>query len=150
MLCTSFSRLTVSKIADRSRNVNITRSPLSSGLRMSASTFKSPNKLSVISQLLKKRHLDPDNLAYNPPIFNLNSISKILERLFLSWLQHHVFFSLNFNQFQFVCQQHHFTETALLHPWQYFLIFRWRQTIYSDQSGYQCCFWHDWTFYLTV
>ena len=83
-------------------------------LSFSQGTFPASFKFAVVSPLLKKQGLDPDNPANHRPISNLNNISKILERLFLSRLQPHVFSSPNFNQFQSAYRQHHSTETALL------------------------------------
>ena len=53
---------------------------------------------------------DPVNFR---PISNLNNISKILERLFLSRLLPHINSSSNFNSFQSAYRPHHSTETAL-------------------------------------
>ena len=71
-------------------------------------------KSAQITPLLKKPNLDPDNLSNYRPISNLNNISKILERLFLTRLRPHVLASPNFNPFQSAYRRNHSTETALL------------------------------------
>ena len=52
--------------------------------------------------------------ANHLPISNLNTISKILERLFLARFQPYVSSSPNFNQFQSAYRRHHSTGTAAL------------------------------------
>jgi len=47
-------------------------------------------------------------------ISNLNNISKILEKLFLSRLQPHILTSPNFNPYQSAYRRYHSTETTLL------------------------------------
>ena len=63
------------------------------------------------------KNLVPGFLSTDPanfrPISNLNNISKILERLFLSRLLPHINSSSNFNSFQSAYRPHHSTETAL-------------------------------------
>jgi len=49
------------------------------------------------------------------PISNLNNISKILEKLFLTRLQPHIALSPNFNPLQSAYSKHHFTDTSLIH-----------------------------------
>jgi len=49
------------------------------------------------------------------PISNLNNVSKILERLFLSQFQAHVTSCPAFNNLQSAYRQRHSTETALIH-----------------------------------
>ena len=53
------------------------------------------------------------------PISNLNNVSKILERLFLSRLQPHATTSPNFNPLQSAYRQAHSTETALVNTLDY-------------------------------
>ena len=70
-------------------------------------------KHALVTPILKKPGLpssDPGNFR---PISNLNNISKILERLFLSRLLPHINSSSNFNIFQSAYRPHHSTQTAL-------------------------------------
>ena len=67
-----------------------------------------------MTPLLKKPSLDPDNPSSYRPISNLNNISKMLERLFLSRLYPHVTSSPNFNHLQSAYHPHHSTEASLL------------------------------------
>jgi len=67
-----------------------------------------------VTPLLKKPNLDPANLANYRPISNLNNISKLLERLFLTRLQPHILSCPNFNPYQSAYRRNHSTETALL------------------------------------
>jgi len=71
-------------------------------------------KSALVTPLLKKPNLDPENLSNFRPISNLNNISKILERLFLTRLRPRVLASPNFNPFQSAYRRNHSTETALL------------------------------------
>ena len=84
-------------------------------LSFSLGFFPSKYKSALISPLLKKPGLDESNPANYRPISNLNNISKILERLFLSRLQSHLCTSSNFSPFQSAYRRHYSTETALLH-----------------------------------
>jgi len=71
-------------------------------------------KSASITPLLKKPNLDPTVLSNFRPISNLNNISKIIERLFLSRFQPHILASHNFNPYQSAYRRNHSTETALL------------------------------------
>ena len=64
--------------------------------------------------MLKKSGLDPENPANFRPISNLNTVSKILEKLFLARIKPAVGSSENFCRFQSAYQERHSTETALL------------------------------------
>ena len=57
-------------------------------------------KTALITPVIKKLNLDPNNLSNYRPISNLNNISKIMEKLFLSRLQPHILASSNFNPYQ--------------------------------------------------
>jgi len=67
-----------------------------------------------VTPLLKKKSLDPDEPSNYRPISNLNTFSKIIERVFLARLLPHVTNSNNFNRYQSAYRKHHSTETALL------------------------------------
>ena len=71
-------------------------------------------KIAQITPLLKKTKLNADELSNYRPISNLNNISKILERLFLSRLQPHLINSPHYNPLQSAYRTGHSTETALL------------------------------------
>ena len=77
-------------------------------------SFPSSYKTASVTPLLKKNDLDRDNPANFRPISNLHTISKILERLFLSRFTAHVESSPNFNRFQSAYRRGFSTETA--HP----------------------------------
>ena len=77
--------------------------------------FPNSFKLADVTPRLKKIGLDTAVPANYRPISNLNNISKILERLFLSVLQPHILSCPAFNQLQSAYRPRHSTETALLH-----------------------------------
>ena len=83
-------------------------------LSFSEGRFPTSFKLAQILPLLKKPGTDTDVPANYRPISNLNSLSKILEKLFSSRLKNHVKLSPNLNPFQSAYRQYHSTETALL------------------------------------
>ena len=64
--------------------------------------------------LLKKPGHDDDNPASYRPISNLDTISKVIERLFLARILPHVFQSTNFNSVQSAYRKRHSMEMALL------------------------------------
>ena len=66
-------------------------------LSFSQGIFPTKFKEASVVPLLKKPSLDPDNPANYRPISNLNNISKMLERLFLSRFYPHVTSSPHFN-----------------------------------------------------
>ena len=72
-------------------------------------------KIAQVLPLLKKSGLDPLLPENYRPISNLNTISKVLERLALARLRPHLFASANFEPFQCGYRSGHSTETALLH-----------------------------------
>ena len=61
--------------------------------------FPSLYKTASVTPLLKKANLDRNNLANFCPISNLHTISKILERLFLTRIIQHIELSPNFNHY---------------------------------------------------
>ena len=83
-------------------------------LSFAEGVFPSPFKLAQITPLLKKDGLDDDDLANYRPISNLNTISKVIERLALARLLPHVGASCNFSTLQSAYRKQHSTETALL------------------------------------
>ena len=90
-------------------------------LSFSEGTFPSRFKLALVSPLIKKHGLDKDAKSNYRPIFNLNNISKILERLLLARVQDHIISSTNFNPFQSTYRKYNSTETAVAsYPRQYF------------------------------
>ena len=83
-------------------------------LSFSEGCFSSGFKAAQITPLLKKSGLDTNLPVNYRLISNLNNISKLLERLFLTRIQNHVTSCLNFNPNQSAYRQHHSTETSLL------------------------------------
>ena len=83
-------------------------SSLSSGL------FPQVFKSAVIFPLLKKPSLDPNELKNFRPISNLPFISKIIEKLVLVQMSHHLSANNLLNQFQSAYRPGHSTETSLL------------------------------------
>ena len=71
-------------------------------------------KTAQVTPLLKKQGLDKDDPANYRPISNLNTVSKILERLVLARIVPHVTASTSFDPMQSAYRKHHSTETALL------------------------------------
>jgi len=84
-------------------------------LSFSQGTFPSKFKHASVTPLLNKPGLDPSVSANFRPISNVNNISKILERLFLTRLQPHIALSPNVNPLQSAYRKHHDTETSLIH-----------------------------------
>ena len=82
-------------------------------LSFSQGVFPTMFKVAQVTPILKKPGLSSSDLANFRPISNLNNISKILEKLFLSRLLPHINSSSNFNSFQSAYRPHHSTETAL-------------------------------------
>ena len=83
-------------------------------LSFSEGHFPSCFKDALVTLLLKKPGLDKDSPSNYRPISNLNHISKILERSFLSRILPHVTSSPNFNPHQSAYRPNHSTESALL------------------------------------
>jgi hypothetical protein len=76
--------------------------------------FPSQFKTAQVTPLLKKDGLDASDPGNYRPISNLNTISKIVERLCLARLLPHVAASGRFNPLQSAYRKFHSTETALL------------------------------------
>jgi hypothetical protein len=71
-------------------------------------------KTACVTPLIKKKGMDEDSAANYRPISNLHTISKIIERLFLTRVIDHVERAPSFNRFQSAYRRGHSTETALL------------------------------------
>ena len=75
--------------------------------------FPSSFKSAQVKLILKKKGLDANNLSNYRPISNLNTISKLIERLFFARLKRHIDNSGMFNPMQSGFRSGHSTETAL-------------------------------------
>ena len=84
-------------------------------LSFSSGRFPSVFKVVQVSPLPKKQNIDESDPANYRPVSNLNTISKIIERLPLSRLRAHVLDSPNYNVMQSAYRPLHSTETAILH-----------------------------------
>jgi hypothetical protein len=82
-------------------------------LSFTQGTFPTKFKFAAVTPLLKKPSLDPDVSSNYRPISNLNNISKILEKLFLSRFYPHVISSQLFNPYQSAYRKFYSTETSL-------------------------------------
>ena len=76
--------------------------------------FPDRYKRAQVTPLMKHPGLDADNPTNYRPIFNLTTISKIIERLVLAIFRGHITGSQSFNVSQSAYRRHHSTETALL------------------------------------
>ena len=83
-------------------------------LSFQSGRFPTKFKSAQVTPLLKKDGLDPSDLLNLRPISNLNTLSKILEKLALARLSPHITSSPNFNPFQSGFRPGHSTETTLL------------------------------------
>jgi len=61
--------------------------------------FPEMYKCASVAPLLKKQKLDADLLSNYHPVSNLHTISKIVERVFMTRLAEHVKLSPNYNRF---------------------------------------------------
>jgi len=77
-------------------------------------TFPTLFKTAQLLPLLKKPGLDRTNPGNYRPISNLNTISKLMERLVMFRLRPHLLSSCNFNTLQSAYRVGHSTETAVL------------------------------------
>jgi len=71
-------------------------------------------KTALVTPVIKKPYRYSSNLSNYRPISNVNNISTIFEKLFLSCLQPHILTSHNVNPYQSAYHRNHSTETALL------------------------------------
>jgi len=81
--------------------------------RYKSISFPATFKHALVTPLLKGHALDKSVPSNYRPISNLNFISKVLERLFLSRFQAYILASPNFNQYQSAYCPGCSTETAL-------------------------------------
>jgi hypothetical protein len=80
----------------------------------STGTFPHSFKFGLVTPLLKKPNLDTADFKNFRPITNLSTISKILERLALARIKHHLVSSPNFCPHQSAYRTAHSTETAMV------------------------------------
>ena len=71
-------------------------------------------KHALVTPLLKKSNLNPEQLKNYRPVSNLSFLSKLLERIVLSQLLDHLESNDLLEPFQSAYRKHHSTETALL------------------------------------
>jgi len=83
-------------------------------LSFSEGKFPMRYKTASITPLLKKKETNPEVASNYRPISNLYTISKMLEKLFMSRIRPHVETSADFNRFQSAYRHTHSTETTLL------------------------------------
>lgn len=83
-------------------------------LSFSEGVFPMRYKTASVTPLLKKKGLDVENCANYRPISNLHTMSKVVERLFLSRIIAHVEQAPCFNRLQSAYRRGHSTETSLL------------------------------------
>ena len=76
--------------------------------------FPNMFKTAEVRPLLKKAGTDDSNFSNYRPISNLNTISKLIERLYLSRIQSHVSLAPSSNMHQSAYKKQHSTETAIL------------------------------------
>ena len=66
-----------------------------------------------MTPLLKKQELDADLLSNYRPVSNLHTISKIVERVFMTRLAEHVKLWPNYNRFQSAYRRGHSRDSAV-------------------------------------
>jgi hypothetical protein len=76
--------------------------------------FPESFKHAIITPLLKKDHLDPDQLNNYRPVSNLSFLSKLLERVAQSQLQRHLDYTDCMPKYQSAYQWGYSTESAPL------------------------------------
>ena len=89
-------------------------SEIISNLTIYQGSFPLKFKLAQVTLLLKKPGLDKNTPSNYRSISILNHISKLLERLILSRIQHHTTSSSTFNIFQSAYRRYYSTDLALL------------------------------------
>ena len=85
---------------------------INSSLR--SGTVPDCHKSALITPLLKKPNLDPENLKNYRPVSNLPFLSEILEKIVLSQLKEHLLSNNLLDPKQSAYREFHSTETALL------------------------------------
>ena len=83
-------------------------------LSFTTGTFPDSMKSAIVTPLLKKTGLDPNNLKNFRPISNLSFVSKLLEKVVASRLVQHMNTHGLGEPMQSAYRSHHSTETALL------------------------------------
>ncbi len=81
---------------------------------LTSGEFPQVYKSALVTPLLKKTTLDPDILKHYRPVSNLAFVSKILEKVVASRLQHHLDINQLHEPFQSAYRKGHSTETATL------------------------------------
>ena len=83
---------------------------------MSLSTGKVPPqfKQAIVTPVLKKPGLDPNDLKHFRPVSNLSFVSKVLEKVVLKRLQKHLAHAGLLETYQSAYRKNHSTETAVL------------------------------------
>ena len=77
--------------------------------------FPTSLKAARVTPLIKKSNLDPEQLKNYRPVSNLPTLSKIIEKLVVAQLQHHMHVNGLNEKMQSAYKSDHSTETALLH-----------------------------------
>ena len=83
-------------------------------LSFTRGTFTAKFKMALVTSLLKKQDLEACGMASYRPISNLNTVSKVLERLVLSRIIPGDLASCSYDPVQSTYRKCHSTETALL------------------------------------
>ena len=81
---------------------------------LKSGVFPSSYKSAIVTPLLKKPSLDPNDLKNYLPVSNLSFMSKLLEKVVVSQLMPHLNRYNLFSNFQSAYRPGHSTETALL------------------------------------
>ena len=79
-----------------------------------AGMFPDVHKTAIVTPLLKKPTLDPNDLRSFRPVSNLSFVSKIIEKIVLSQLNTHLLSNHLFSTYQSAYRHGHSTETALI------------------------------------